>query len=135
MARFIEEPELDSGDKVEGVRGMLEGFVEGVNGVQLAINGPGFGIDGSHRVRLPDEVEKVLEGMIEEWERLRSEDGDEEEEVKGELTWCWLRVSLKPFLAVSMSPGLPEVLFPRPFRLHFLHLFSFITIRRFLPPP
>jgi adenosine deaminase len=40
MARFIEEEGLEREEKVEGVRGMLEGVVEGVNQ------------DGRHKTRL-----------------------------------------------------------------------------------
>ena len=49
---------MEFGDKVEGVRGMLEGVVEGVIEVDFAIKGPGFDIDGSHRVCCPTESTK-----------------------------------------------------------------------------
>lgn len=38
MARFVEEEGLEREEKVEGVRGMLEGVVEGVSFMSGALN-------------------------------------------------------------------------------------------------
>lgn len=37
MARFVEEDGLEREEKVEGVRGMLEGVVEGVSSILYAL--------------------------------------------------------------------------------------------------
>ncbi|CAD6587764.1 MAG: hypothetical protein TREMPRED_004850 [Tremellales sp. Tagirdzhanova-0007] len=53
IARFVEEPDMDRDDKTDGIRGMLEGVVDG-------------GI-------LPDEgLGEALEAIVGEWERLYS---------------------------------------------------------------
>lgn len=66
MARFVEE-DMEKDEKLEGVRGMLEGVVEGVSYPVLALTD----VQGE----LPESgVDEALEAMVGEWERLKAEE-------------------------------------------------------------
>ena len=47
MARFVEEEGLEKEEKVEGVRGMLEGAVEGVRASSSLLSSA-IGVGGRH---------------------------------------------------------------------------------------
>lgn len=72
MARFVEEEGLLREEKVEGVRGMLEGVVDGVSHLSIVM---GF-FESDHRPQgeLPPEgVDEALGRVVDEWDRLQAE--------------------------------------------------------------
>ena len=60
MARFVEEEGLEVEEKVEGVKGMLEGVAEVSSSSDLLIQS------------LPDNVDITLKDVVEEWDRIRA---------------------------------------------------------------
>ena len=83
MARFVEEEGLEREEKVEGVRGMLEGVVEGVRRAMLYLlqltSGQG---------ELPGEgVDDALGRVVDEWKRLQDEEAERRAQAAAEGEW------------------------------------------------
>ena len=81
MARFVEEEGMEKEEKVEGVRGMLEGMVEGVSHEAIHISLAQAG----HQGEFPSEgVDEAVGKVIDEWGRLQDEEAKRKAEEEAE---------------------------------------------------